>query len=143
MNREATISVILFKGKTLANGEHPIMLRVSKNGKRKHLSLGISCDVKYWDIKKQCPKRNHPNRLLIEEIIHQKKSDYSEKTLEFKSENKVYTPQKLTEEVERPTRMMGVLEYLDETITELREQGKKGNANAYKDVKNALVKFNG
>ena len=45
--------------------------------------------------------------------------------------------------MERPTRTMGVLEYFDETITVLREQGKVGNANAYKDAKNALVKFNG
>lgn len=30
-----TISAILYTSKTLANGEHPIMLRVCYNGKRK------------------------------------------------------------------------------------------------------------
>ena len=38
-----TISAILYTSKTLANGEHPIMLRVCYNGKRKYKSLGISC----------------------------------------------------------------------------------------------------
>ena len=31
---DATISVICFKSKTLANGEHPLMLRITKDRKR-------------------------------------------------------------------------------------------------------------
>ena len=31
---KATASVILYKSKTLANDEHPIMLRICYNGKR-------------------------------------------------------------------------------------------------------------
>lgn len=34
--------MICYKSKTFANGEHPIMLRISKAGKRKYASLGIS-----------------------------------------------------------------------------------------------------
>ena len=30
---DATISVICYKSKTLANGEHPLMLRIAQNGK--------------------------------------------------------------------------------------------------------------
>ena len=37
---DATISVICFKSKTLANGEHPLMLRITKDRKRTMKSLG-------------------------------------------------------------------------------------------------------
>jgi hypothetical protein len=33
---DATISVICYKSKTLANGEHPLMLRIAQNGKQTH-----------------------------------------------------------------------------------------------------------
>lgn len=39
---DATISVICFKSKTLANGEHPLMLRITKDRKRTMKSLGIA-----------------------------------------------------------------------------------------------------
>ena len=39
---DATISVVCYKSKTLSNGEHPLMLRISKDGKKKYQSLGIS-----------------------------------------------------------------------------------------------------
>ena len=37
----ACISVACYKSKTLSNGENPLMLQVSKGGKRKYQSLGI------------------------------------------------------------------------------------------------------
>ncbi|MCC8144505.1 MAG: site-specific integrase, partial [Tannerellaceae bacterium] len=37
-----TIEVICYKSKVLKNNEHPLMLRVTKDKKRKYLSLGIS-----------------------------------------------------------------------------------------------------
>jgi len=36
----ATISVVCYKSKTLSNGEHPLMLRICKDGKKKYQSLG-------------------------------------------------------------------------------------------------------
>lgn len=33
---DATISVICYKSKTLANGKHPLMLRIAQNGKQTH-----------------------------------------------------------------------------------------------------------
>lgn len=39
---EATVKVLCYKSKTLANGEHPLMVCVRKDRKRKYQSLGIS-----------------------------------------------------------------------------------------------------
>ena len=38
----ASISVICYKSKTLANGEHPLMIRIAKSGKKTYRSLGLS-----------------------------------------------------------------------------------------------------
>ena len=49
-----TIKVLCYKSKTLANGEHPLMLCVYKDRKRKFQSLGISVNAKYWNFKDNC-----------------------------------------------------------------------------------------
>lgn len=43
----ATVNVVLFKSKTLANGEHPLMIRICKDNKKKYKSLGISVHPQY------------------------------------------------------------------------------------------------
>ena len=37
----ATVNIICYRQKILKNGEHPLMIRVAKGGKRKLKSLGI------------------------------------------------------------------------------------------------------
>lgn len=54
-----TVSVILYKSKTLANGEHPIMLRLCYNGQRKYKSFGLSCSEKMWNEKKEEVRSSH------------------------------------------------------------------------------------
>ena len=49
----ASISVVCYKSKTLANGENPLLLQVSKDGKRKYKSIGLSVNQKFWDFKKK------------------------------------------------------------------------------------------
>jgi len=68
----ASISVVCYKSKTLCNGENPLMIQVSKNGKRKYQSLGVSINPKYWDFTKNKPKPNCPNGEFIQKIIQYK-----------------------------------------------------------------------
>ena len=67
-----TIKVLCYKSKTLSNGEHPLMLCVCKDRKRKFQSLGLSIKAEQWDFKTNQPKAKCPNReriiLLINEI---------------------------------------------------------------------------
>ena len=58
-----TITPVLYKSKILANGEHPIMMRVCFNGKRKYKSIGISCKLYEWSIDKKRVKGNRANSL--------------------------------------------------------------------------------
>ena len=67
--KQTSINVVCYKSKTLANGEHPLMLRICKDRKTKYVALGISCHADLWNFKKNEPKRSHPNKDLIEFII--------------------------------------------------------------------------
>jgi site-specific recombinase XerD len=144
MVKNASISIVLFKGKTLANGEHPIVLRITKDKQRKHLSLGISCSADLWDFDQQKPKRNHPNKLTIEAIIEKKNREYREQVLEFNAIDRPYTPESLSQVVEKPSSMKAafVLQFYEEMIARLKLSQKIGNANAYRDAKNSLRTFN-
>lgn len=73
---DAIISVICYKSKTLANGEHPLMLRIAQNGKSTYKSLKISVAAKHWDFDKNVPKPNNPHKDLIQKIILKTKLDY-------------------------------------------------------------------
>lgn len=75
---DAIISVICYKSKTLANGEHPLMLRIAQNGKSTYKSLKISVAAKHWDFDKNVPKPNNPHKDLIQKIILKTKLDYQQ-----------------------------------------------------------------
>lgn len=66
----ATVNVLCYKSKTLSNGEHPLMIRVCKDGKKKYVSLGISVKPQYWDFEKNRPKRSCPNKEQINTLIN-------------------------------------------------------------------------
>ena len=65
----ATVEVVCYKSKVLANNESPLMLRVTKDRKRKYSSIGISVNPVYWDFEKNKPRRNCPDKTRIEQIM--------------------------------------------------------------------------
>ena len=52
----ATIEVVCYKSKVLANNESPLMLRITKDRKRKYSSIGLSLNPVYWDFEKNKPR---------------------------------------------------------------------------------------
>lgn len=136
------IAVICFKSKTLANGEHPLMLRITEGKKRTTKSLGISINPKYWDFKKEEPTAKCPNRELIQSIILNTKSEYQSKILEKLSRNEEFTALSLINEAKNEIKAKTVEEFFQFTIKELREQGQIGNSYAYLNSYNTLKNFN-
>lgn len=138
-----TIEVVCYKSKVLANNESPLMLRVTKDRKRKYSSIGISLNPTYWDFDKNKPKRNCPNKSQIERIISAKITEYREQVLELKAENKEFTAVTLVEKVKSPVKPKTVGEVFISQIKSLKEQKRTGYAMSHLEVYNSLVKFNG
>lgn len=133
------LAVILYKSKVLSNGEHPLMLRVTKKGKRNYVSLGISSPANLWDDKKNLPKRTHPNREFIKAVINKKILAYQNKLLE--QDQLGHSAERLIKAVEYKKASVQLFTFLDELIDRLVQSGKIGNANVYKDTRRTLKNF--
>ncbi|NCE72493.1 site-specific integrase [Odoribacter sp. Z80] len=139
----ACISIVYYTSKTLSNGEHPLMLRISKDGKKKYSSIGVSIHPQFWDFTKNQPKRSCPNRNAILRLITEKTKQYQEQLIEFKVENKDFTATTLIQKVDKPTKHLTVGELFLKQIERLNSAKRIGYALSYKYVYKALLKFNG
>ncbi len=139
----ATVNVLCYKSKTLSNGEHPLMIRVCKDGKKKYVSLGVSVKPQYWDFEKNRPKRNCPNKEQINTLIKEKEQKYSEQILDFSSRNKDYTLTTLLETVDLSVKAKTVNGLFIEYIEQLKKENRIGYALSVRQVYSSLVKFNG
>ena len=138
----ATVNVVLFKSKTLANGEHPLMIRVCKDNKKKYKSLGISIHPQFWDFDKNKPRKNCPNKEQIQTLISDNIKDLSGSILDFKTENKEFTATKVIERVKEPSLKKTVEQLFDSEINRLQGEGRLKYASTYKELKASLLNFN-
>ena len=72
-----SVEAICFNYRPKRDNTYPIMLRLTKSGKRKYVSLGISVKEKDWDFKKNQPKKSCPDREAIVKLISDKVSGRS------------------------------------------------------------------
>jgi len=134
------VSIICYKSKIMANGEHPLMIRVCKDNKKKYRSLGVSVKPEHWDFEKNKPKNNCPHKDLINKIILDKELEFQKQILELKADNKEFTASTLIApkiKVKQKT----VEEFFTEVIEELKLLGKLGNAKVYDDSYTSLKTF--
>ena len=138
----ATVNVLCYKSKTLSNGENPLVVCVSKNGKRTYKSLGISVNPVYWDFEKNKPKRNCPSREKIEKLIIDKMKAFNQTILELNATQKEYTSDSLINKVEKPYKLKTVSTVFLDYIKSLETSKRKGYALSCKQVYNSLMDFN-
>ena len=86
-----SVEAICFNYRPKKDNTYPIMLRLTKSGKRKYVSLGVSVKEEHWDFKKNTPKRNCPDRDFILAIIEKRVAEYRARINEYRLENKDYT----------------------------------------------------
>lgn len=68
------ITKVLYTSKTLASGEHPIMIRIAHNGKNKYISTSTSCKPNHWSktlelVGAKDPKRDEKNKLITSKYL--------------------------------------------------------------------------
>lgn len=137
----ASISVVCYKSKTLSNGENPLMLQVSKNGKRKYQSLGVSINPKFWDFIKNKPKANCPDGDYIQKIALDKITEVQKQILAFNANQKDFTPTNLLAQNKSIIKEKTVGEFYKELISQYEQSNKVGNRLIYKGSYNSLKEF--
>lgn len=118
------------------------MLRVTKDRKRKYVSLGISLNPAHWDFSKNVPKADCPNREYIEILIADKIKEYSAKIIELKATHQEFTSTSLVEKVNvKRTNRKTVEVVFQEYMTSLIKAGRKSYALSIKQTYNSIKEF--
>ena len=137
----ASLSVVCYKSKRLSNGESPLLLQVSKGGKRQYQSLGVSVNPKFWDFSKNKPKSNCPNREYILKLILNKQAELQQRMLELNAEQKEYTTTTLLHDEHRKFELKTVKQFYQELIEQYKANEKCGNRLIYKSSYNSINVF--
>lgn len=139
----ATVNVVCYKWKTLSNGEHPLMLRVCKDGNRRYVSLKVSVKSEHWDFEKNKPKRGCPNKERLEKLISEHIHKYSHEIIGLTVEGKDYTTNSLIEKVTDVKTSKTLDALFQDYICSLMQEGRVGYALSVKQVYNSLLEYRG
>ncbi|WP_341228405.1 site-specific integrase [uncultured Arcticibacterium sp.] len=137
----ASIKVVLFASKILRNGEHPIMLRITKDRKTRYSSLGHSCHANLWDKVKCLPKRKHPQFRELSILIEHKKSEATKKLYALETEDEHKSLEEIQKHITNKKQSTTILVYIDSIKKDLEDAGRIGNSKVYKDLKRVLTIF--
>ena len=87
----ASINIKLRKEVVKADGTHPIVLRVSWQGKRADMTLAVTCRKNDWNDKKQCLKATSQSACLVNGVISRIRREAEDARDELIKNNKPYT----------------------------------------------------
>jgi site-specific recombinase XerD len=118
------------------------MIQISKNGKRKYQSLGISIHADNWDFLNNKPKADCPNVEYLQKIISDKILVIQKQILEYIANGKDYTPTGLLKGNISTIKDKSVGEFYKELILSLEKTDKTGNRLVYKTSYNSIKVFN-
>ena len=143
---KATVKVVYFKSKTLADGSHPFVVRITKNRKQVYRYTGLSLPPKYWNADKKEIRRSYPEpgreNLLRELEKWRKKYTEAAETLAADDEqHDALTVFTKATEGRKAQRRVKLLAYVDELVAVMKAGGQLGNAAVYRDVRNQLSRF--
>jgi integrase len=141
----ATIKIVHFTSKKLSNGTNPVLLRLTIDRKIKYFSLpdNLSCLPGQWDLKNGQFNNKYPNYQKANKRLldAQSKAMGIIADLNVKNNDQGFTHDEFAELFSKKSTKLFLFQYFDDTIKRLQEQGKVGNAAAYKDTKSSFSKF--
>ncbi|MBS3914301.1 MAG: site-specific integrase [Bacteroidetes bacterium] len=139
----SSLKVILFKGKVLSNGEHPILIRVIKDRKSSYLSIGASSTFKNWDKGAGLPKKSHPDFKHLVLLIDTKRAEASSLLFGVKTEGIDISAHEIKDKIKAvPIKAsMTVGKYFDEFIERMENANRIGYADAFRYTKNSIMNY--
>lgn len=140
---KATVTAVLYKSKTLASGEHPVMIRVCYNSKRRYKSTGLSCPAKWWNAAKQEVRERHPLAPNMNAIIGSELTALKNKVLDFERQGVPYSVQRIFEaSVRKPPPRKTLYDLFEERIAYFRDTLQKHNtATGYQTLLHIVERF--
>jgi len=139
---EANTKIVLGNN-PLANGEYALYMRITKKKKKKDINIGIRCKKEHF-INGLLVKA-HPRHKVENELLLRLKTRALEIVREFQLKEHGFTLDEFEDAFRgnNSDNEASAVKFFDEIITELELAGRVGNARAYKEAKNALIRFAG
>lgn len=136
---QANIKIVM-GGKPLSDGRHAVYLRITKNRKKKEISLGVRGDKDNF-VGEQFTKKHSTHR-IDNEFLHIKKKKAYDIIKNFQIDNVNFSLQDF-EEIFRGKEELkdNVMLFFDEIIGEMITSGRMGNARAYAEAMTSLKRF--
>lgn len=121
-------------------GKHSIVLIVTKDGKTKSTSIKQYVLPIEWNFKTHQPTAKHSNKVKLQNYINLLLSKAGEIDLDYQQKGKNPTLEQFSNKV------MGkggenLFKFIDSIINDLEEEGRKGYAIKFKNLKSTLEKF--
>ena len=146
--RTARVRIVLWTSKTLADGSHPFVVRIHKDGTRKHITTGLSLHPQFWNANKHEIRQNYPSdkRKVLEKALQTWKDKFTTAAEEYSASDTSHDASSIVHKVaeERKTaRQFKLLSYFSELINQFERTGNVGNRKVYRDVQNNLARYIG
>ncbi|MGY2132705.1 phage integrase SAM-like domain-containing protein [Hymenobacter sp. HD11105] len=141
----ATVKIIYFTGKVLADGSHPFLIRITKNRKQLYRSTGLSLQPRYYNFEKKEIRRNYPgDAKALWRKLEAKAATYEQAAEDLASADEQHDAETVLSKVSqtrRATRRVKLLAYCDELIAQQTAASQLGNARVYRDARSQLAHF--
>lgn len=135
-----TPAAVLYKGKTLSDGTHPVMLRMYM-GKEMRVSLGYSASPDQWNYKTGRFNKKMPNHEAKNDVLRQKEILADKIIQEMALDGKPFSFEAFKEALTGKKKSITVPEFIDIRIKELEIEGSIGNMNRFVQLKGMLRNF--
>ncbi len=135
-----SVKIVFYTSKTFTSGEHPIMLRITKDRKPKYFNLGQSCLADLWDIKTNRPKRKHTQFQVLCNFLDKIEYDAKELLMKFQAEYRDITFDDFEKHLFNQKKAVGYLEYMQQQIDK-EKTISVGNSKSFKEALNRFKVF--
>ena len=143
---KATVKVVYYTYKTLADGTHPFMVRITKDRKPMYLATGMSLHPRYWNPLKKEVRKNYPEPgrdKLLKKLAEweTKYKGAADEMAEADEQHDALAVATKAIEGRKASRRIKLLAYCEELSEGYKKTGQAGNATIYRDLRNQLAKF--
>ena len=95
---------------TKKTGEAPVCIRLTKNGQNTYKTI-FRINPQYWDEKKQCVKKSHPNELLLNTTIKNATATINDKALQVVNTSDEFGVNRIRNKIHTNTSTIDFFEY--------------------------------
>lgn len=141
----ATIKLTIDKRRTYSDGRHPLIIRLTSNGKSTSIDINQKALPSEWDSKACKFLKTHPNCKNLNFYLHKRLLEWEKKLLDHSLTGTELPVLKLKEVLLNGNKVQEIpfMDFAHQEIHSLREQERFGNAQSYETAVNRFLRYSG